>query len=101
MGILPGELAGIFSLLAYFTYVSSAVRGKNRPSRASWFIWTVVGFIIASSYYYSGATTTMWVPVSNSIGQFVIFLVALKYGKKGWTKFESVFLGHCPDLQCG
>lgn len=85
-----GQLAAVFSILAYLTYIIAALKGKNRPSRASWFIWTVVGFIIATSYYYSGATTTLWVPVSNCIGQLVIFLLALKYGTKGWSSFDTL-----------
>ncbi len=87
-----GELAGVVSLLAYCVYIASIFKGKSKPNRATWWIWTVVGFILASSYYYSGATDTIWVPISNSIGPLVIAVIALKRGEGGWTRFDQMCL---------
>lgn len=87
-----GELAGVVSLLAYCIYIVSVLKGEAKPNRATWAIWTVVGCILAVSYYFSGATTTIWVPISNSIGPFIIALIALKRGEGGWTRFDRMCL---------
>lgn len=83
-----GELAGMISLLAYCVYIFAMLKGKARPNRATWWIWSVVGCILAASYYFSGARATMWVPVSNTVGPLIIALISLKYGEGGWSVFD-------------
>lgn len=86
--VFVGRVAGILSLAAFFPYIVATLRRKTRPNRATWFIWTVMGFILGASYYSSGANHTMWVPVSYIIGPFVTVILSLKYGEGGWTRFD-------------
>ena len=83
-----GMVAGILTLLSFIPYIISILRKKTRPNRASWFIWTVVGFMCGASYYSAGASHTICVPVSYMIGPFFTAILSLKYGEGGWTRFD-------------
>lgn len=59
-----------------------------RPNRATWWIWTIVGIIIATSYRAAGARATLWVPITYIIGPLVTSLLAIRKGEGGWTQFD-------------
>ncbi|MEK7516302.1 MAG: hypothetical protein AAB562_01770 [Patescibacteria group bacterium] len=85
---VAGTVAGILSLAAFAPYILAILRKKTKPSRATWWIWTVVGFMLGASYYSSGANHTIWVPASCIIGSFITAVLSLKYGEGGWTRFD-------------
>lgn len=89
---VAGRVAGIIALAALAPYVLSILRGETKPNRASWWIWTVVGFMLGASYYSSGANHTIWVPVSYFIGPLVIVFLSIKWGVGGWTRFDRCCL---------
>ena len=55
-----GIAAGILSFSSYSLYIFTTIFGKTRPNRATWWILTLIGFMIASSYYAGGARATIW-----------------------------------------
>ena len=52
-----GEIAGIIALVACPIYVHDILRGVTRPNRATWWIITLVGCLIAASYWESSSST--------------------------------------------
>ena len=86
-GVL-GIIAGVFSFSAYLFYIVAILKGKTKPSRATWFIWAVMGIILAVSYRASGAEDTIWVAVSEAIAPTIIALLAIKYGIGGAEKID-------------
>ena len=66
-----GVLAGILEFSAFILYYISILQGKTRPNRATWFVLTIVGFLIVASYYASGARETIWIPVSYAVGPLI------------------------------
>jgi len=87
-----GFIAGIIALVAYIVYMVSIVRGTTKPNRTTWWIWSFMGLVLALSYYFSGAVNTIWVPIVEFIGPFLIALLSIKYGEGG--------LGDKTDLIC-
>jgi hypothetical protein len=87
-----GVIAGILSILCFVPYIITILQGKTKPNRATWWIWVVLSIVISISYYYSGAINTIWLPVCGGIGQLIIALLALKYGRGGWTSFDRFCL---------
>lgn len=83
-----GIIAGILSLLAYPFYIFFALKRGMHPNRATWFIWTLVGILLAGSYYSSGARGTMWLPLAYIVGPLATAIVSLKFGEGGWTPFD-------------
>ncbi len=90
---IAGKLAGLLSLLGFVPYVIATVRGKNRPNRATWVIWTIVGFALFFSYEAAGATHTLWVTASNVLAFAVVLVLSFKYGEGGWGVFDLFCLG--------
>lgn len=78
-----GFIAGVIAFVAYIVYVVSILRGKSKPNRATWWIWAFMGLVVGLSYYASGAENTIWVPVVEFLGPFMIALLSIKYGEGG------------------
>jgi hypothetical protein len=87
-----GLLAGIIALFAYMPYVQGTLSGKTKPNRASWIIWSVVGIIIAASYWSAGASSTIWIPIINAFCITFVALLSIKFGEGGWTTFDKTCL---------
>ncbi len=87
-----GCVAGVISFAAFIPYIHSTLRRKARPQRVTWCIWTVVGFLLASSYYASGARPTIWVAVSYFVGPLLIAFLSFKYGEGGWNGLDRICL---------
>ena len=86
-----GIIAGIISMIAYLPYFYSIIKGKTKPSRSSWWIWSLVGFIILVSYYDLGARNTIWIPIVFFICPLAIAFLSIKYGaNKGLKKLDLV-----------
>jgi hypothetical protein len=92
IGELAGLIAGILALAAFVPYIIAILRGSTRPNRATWFIWTVVGLLLATSYYSSGARHTLWAAASYVVGPFVVAVLSIKFGEGGWTWFDRLCL---------
>ncbi len=84
-----GIIAGCLSLIGFMPYIITIWQGKTKPNKATWCIWAIVGIILCTSYYSSGAINTMWVPLALAIGHVVIAILALRYGKGAWNSFDK------------
>ncbi len=85
---LFGLIAGVISFLAYLVYIISILKGKTRPNRATWWILTFVGTVTGLSYYFSGATETIWVAIADVFGILIIAILSIKYGEGGKNKLD-------------
>jgi hypothetical protein len=85
-----GLLAGIITLLGFVPYCIAIVQGRTKPNQATWWIWSIVGIMLASSYWASGATQTLWVPISYVIGPIITTALAMRYGASQWNRFDRL-----------
>lgn len=96
MNITPtllGQIAGILAVVQAIPYIVSILRGKTKPARASYAIWSVVQIISVVSYVASGATDTKWVPIALTLSAIAIFALSFKYGMGGLSKLDIGCLG--------
>lgn len=91
-GALLGICAGILSFSAYLLYIFTTLKGRTRPNRATWWILTLVGLMIAVSYYAGGARDTIWIALSYVLGPAIIAVLSLKYGEGKWEKLDKICL---------
>ena len=81
-----GYLSAILSILMVVPYVRDILLLKTKPERASWFIWTVLGFIAFFSQLAKGATDSLWLTAGQTFAVFIIVILSIKYGVGGFTK---------------
>ncbi len=90
--VVFGQLAGGLAFLSFFPYLHSILKGKTKPQRATFAIWSVVNIVTFLSYFASGARETIWVALVYAIFQIVIFLLSFKYGVGGSSRLDIVCL---------
>lgn len=86
-----GIIAGIVAFSAYIVYIISILKLKTKPNRATWWIWSFMGLVLALSYKFSGADTTVWVPYVEFLGPFSIALLSIWYGEGGLKDKTDLF----------
>ncbi|SHO56679.1 hypothetical protein [Vibrio quintilis] len=91
--ILIGKIAGIIALLGFVPYTLSILKGETQPNRVTWWIWTIIGFLLCVSYYSSSSDGPIWVPVSYVAGPLVTALLSIKYGYGKLESFDKYCLG--------
>lgn len=81
-----GYVSALLSIVMIFPYIRDIFRLETKPERASWFIWTILGFIAFFSQLAKGATDSLWLTVGQTGSVLIIFLLSLKYGYGGLGK---------------
>src|SRR6185295_9111437 len=86
-----GILAGVVALLAFPVYIAGIVRGKTRPNRSTWWVLCLSGFLLAGSYYASGARDTVWIALAYACGYLIIAIFSLTHGDGGkWNLMDKI-----------
>ena len=89
---LLGIVAGLLSVSAYPIYIRDIYRGETRPSKVTWWILALLNIVLTASYYASGARSTIWIPVSYSIGFTIIAVLSITKGEGSWEKTDYLCL---------
>lgn len=87
-----GLLSGFLSALCYIPYIRGILKGKVKPERASWFIWSVLTAIGFFSNLAIGATHSLWLPGVQGVGVVIVFLLSIKSGYGGFLKRDIITL---------
>lgn len=85
-----GIAAALIAAVSHIIYIKSIVNGITKPSRITWFIWSILGILVATSYFKSGATTTLWVPIGEAVWYIIIAILSIKYGVGGWSQIDRI-----------
>lgn len=83
-----GILSGTVILFGGPPYLFDILRGKTKPQRTTWFIWTFMGSISFTSQFKLGAHWSLVYVGLNAAGNLAVFLLSLKYGTGGWRKLD-------------
>lgn len=81
----------VVSLAANVPYIVETIQGKVKPERISWLIWTVLAGVYFSSTIFD--TGAVLYTLGETIGTIAIFILALKYGVGGRSRFDLISLG--------
>ena len=90
-----GILAGVLTIIEFVPYIYSILKGKTKPERATWFIWSLVTAIGLASFYSSGAREAIWVLVAYVVATIIVSLLSIRYGVGGWTVFDRIIILSC------
>ncbi|MDX1900901.1 MAG: hypothetical protein SFW66_02725 [Gammaproteobacteria bacterium] len=86
---IAGIVAGVLSLFGYVPYIVSILRGKTKPNRATWFIWTLVGGLLAVSFAATGDRHAIWLPIGYFIGPLITMILSIRYGYAVWSRLDT------------
>lgn len=85
-----GIVAGVIAITGYIPYIISILMGKTKPNRATWFIWTIVGGLLAFSYIAEGEAHSIWLPLGYFFGPLITAILSIKYGYNEWTRLDTI-----------
>ncbi|MEK9156808.1 MAG: hypothetical protein AAB448_01575 [Patescibacteria group bacterium] len=71
--LIFGILSGVFSAISYPPYIIAILKGKAKPERASWLIWSVLTSMGFFTQLAVGATDSLWLPGVQGLGVFIVF----------------------------
>lgn len=87
-----GYISAFLSIIMVVPYIRDIFLLKTKPERASWFIWTVLGFIAFFSQLAKGAVDSLWLTAGQTLAVLVIAILSIKYGTGGFTKRDIISL---------
>lgn len=85
-----GIVGGLLALSSFIPYVRGILRGRVKPQRTTFLIWTLLGLIAIFSQLAKGATNSLWLPSLETVGGIVILLLSIKHGVGGFNKRDYV-----------
>lgn len=84
-----GVASAALTIAGFITYLWWMKKTGERPSRATWLIWTLNSFLLPASYYMLGVKQTLWLAVSYAIGCTAVAVYAvLMKGEREFTRIE-------------
>lgn len=81
-------VATALAILSYAPYIRSILKGKTKPSRATFGIWALISVVEVGSYAASGARSTLLLPLVYAIGGIAVFCLSIKRGVGGTQKLD-------------
>jgi hypothetical protein len=87
-----GEISFVVACAGIVPYAWQIMRGKVRPERASWLVWTVILGLGLFGYRRLGAGDAAWFLWGDFTITGIVFLLSLWRGVGGWTKLDKVCL---------
>lgn len=89
---LFGLLTSIALLIGFTPYLIDIFRGKTKPERTTWFLWSVLGTIAFFSLWAEGATWSLILPGLDTLIVITIFVLSIPYGVGGLIKRDIISL---------
>ncbi len=84
------NVGGVFVLISFVRYGTAIIIGKAQPTIASWAIWGGLNTLVLIGMLSDGVANPQSVLVA--IGSLIIFVLALRFGKPGWSIVDKVSL---------
>lgn len=84
--------AAILAVVGNVPYVIDVLKGKVRPHAYTWFIWSLVSFIVFFGQVQAGAGIGALPTFAAEIFTLIIFFLSLKFGFTGITRTDTYFL---------
>lgn len=83
-------LAAVLFIGGFIPYIYTVVRGRTKPSKASWVIWASLDALTAAGMYASDSLNGQI--VGAACGAWTVALLSLWYGERGWTSLDKACL---------
>lgn len=93
-----GIAAAIINVLSFLPYIRAILKGKTKPERSSWWIWSELMVIALAAQLAAGATWSALLTAVFLIGNTVVAFLSLRYGyghftAKDWLSVLAALAG--------
>lgn len=85
-------IAALLAVAGNLPYLLDIVSGKVKPHPYTWFVWSIVSATVFFGMLAKGAGIGALPTAASEIFTIIIFLFSLKFGFKGITKADTLFL---------
>jgi hypothetical protein len=85
-----GLLAVVLTFVGYIPYIVDTIKGKTKPHLYSWFLWSLVTFIIFALQVLGNAGAGAFVTLATAILCLVEFILGFRSGERDITTFDTV-----------
>ena len=85
-------VAALLAIAGNLPYLFDIIKGRVKPHPYTWFVWSIVSCIVFFGQVVKGAGWGALPTGASEIFTIIIFLFSLKYGFKGITKTDTIFL---------
>jgi hypothetical protein len=76
-----GLLAGVVGVADTIPYVRDTVRGRTRPHRGTWLIWSILAIVVCRSQRADGGSWSLIMAAAQAILTSIIFLLSIRRGE--------------------
>ena len=88
--VLCGLIAGLLSLYGYIPYIYDTLRGRCRPQRSSWLIWSVPSCVFFYTHVTEGAGASLFFAAVQCVCTVIVFLTSLRWGMGSFLRAPDV-----------
>lgn len=88
MRLAIGIISAIINIIGYFPYIKDILKGKVKPHRITWGIWTLLTSIIAVNQVLNKGGYSSLFFISTSFLVLTTFILSIKYGHGGAAKLD-------------
>jgi len=85
-------VAALLAIAGNLPYLFDIIKGRVKPHPYTWFVWSIVSCIVFFGQVVKGAGWGALPTGASEIFTIIIFLFSLKYGFKGITRTDTIFL---------
>ncbi len=85
-------IAALLAIVGNLPYLWNIIKGTTRPHPYTWLVGSVVSCVIFFGQLQAGAGIGALPTAAAEIFTIIIFLFSLKYGFKGITRSDTIFL---------
>ncbi len=90
---LIASLATLLLVIASdITYVRGIFLGQTKPSRSSYWVWTLVQAMTVVSFGFSGGSLGVTLNAAYAFGFLLYAFLSLKYGEGTWGRIDTICL---------
>lgn len=87
-----GIIGAVVNIVGYVPYIRDIVRGKVKPQRVTWGIWSILTLIVfINQLSNGGGYSSLFFGTTTGL-VCITFLLSLKYGMGGSTRSDKIML---------
>ncbi|HSX15280.1 MAG TPA: hypothetical protein VLF40_00650 [Candidatus Saccharimonadales bacterium] len=90
--LILGVLALCLNVIGYIPYIRDIWRGKVKPQRVTWAIWTILTTIAAVNQVKNGGGYSSLFFISTAVLVSITFLLSIRKGMGGASKLDMICL---------